>query len=940
MATVAIQLGIAVAGSVLNAVFAPKPPPQEGPRLNDLNLPAVNPGNPINRVYGRAALGTQVIWTTGLKETRHEKKVKGGKGAGPSQKVITYTYSTDVAVGVCEGPVTAVRRIWANNKILYQGRIFFGEDAILANQTASTIANLIRVVEAQRAKIDGKVKSSGKRQLRDMMATLTPGIETVRTNFETLGEDPGFFMDDYNAVLTWVEDTARAYDTGTTTYNEAEAKTLFDGLIGALETAEMIMRDGAAESDDAFIQDQAAANAEAAIGPQWWNNVPNDVQFDLARSFLKKVFQSNDEGKDRYDRINIYLGNEAQEPDDIIEADLGVGNVPAYRGLCYFVIDELQLADFGNTLPTFRVEVARGDENNKVDVRTIIAEECERAGLTSDEYDVRSVSPRLLDGVAVTRVSSARDVLEMVRNVVQFDCVESNFALKFVDRYRKPVARLRPEDLRAAEFDTLEPPMALETMRTQAQEMPREINFTYQDPTRDFSIGTARSKRAVNNLSNEVEQIELTIAMTPDVAKTAVDLLMVFRYASRRTHKVFLPIKYAILDPGDVILLPDPEGESPDRVLRITSMTIGTNHLIEMSMTDHVPPRSEIGSLAYFQPQPLEPGATKSDTYPLMLDLPILSETEDASVPGFYAGFWKDGTEWPGGALYLDAGSGGITPTPGGDVTDTGESAWEIAAVAAIDLPVMTLLEPLPAASPYLWDRTSSVVVFALTPDFVPTTQPESTLLRSPVNVCAINGEILQFATVEDLTNNLYRLSNFVRGLRGTEPMIAEHVAGSKLVVLKSEALKRVVQGSSLIGVEQRYIAANQGVDIGTRTPFNFANQGNSLRPYAPCQVRRRGAGGDITISWLPRVRQGGTWVDSVDVAVDQPTERYEIDIFTPNGVTLKRTLTVDGAREVVYTSAMQTADFGGPVGYGGMMVKAYQIGALVGRGFTNPIVL
>lgn len=55
----------------------------------------------------------------------------------------------------------------------------------------------------------------------------------------------------------------------------------------------------------------------------------------------------------------IYYGTETQQPDMLIEAIEGSGRVPAYRGLAYVVIEDLELAAFGNRIPQFNVEVIR-----------------------------------------------------------------------------------------------------------------------------------------------------------------------------------------------------------------------------------------------------------------------------------------------------------------------------------------------------------------------------------------------------------------------------------------------------------------------------------------------------------------------------------------------------------------------------------------------------
>lgn len=51
-----------------------------------------------------------------------------------------------------------------------------------------------------------------------------------------------------------------------------------------------------------------------------------------------------------------YPGSDEQLPDPTIEADKGVGNVPAYRGFAYAVFNRLPLERFGNRIPSITVE--------------------------------------------------------------------------------------------------------------------------------------------------------------------------------------------------------------------------------------------------------------------------------------------------------------------------------------------------------------------------------------------------------------------------------------------------------------------------------------------------------------------------------------------------------------------------------------------------------
>jgi GTA TIM-barrel-like domain/Putative phage tail protein len=57
--------------------------------------------------------------------------------------------------------------------------------------------------------------------------------------------------------------------------------------------------------------------------------------------------------------LRVYRGSETQAPDPKIAAVEGLADVPAYRGIAYVVIEDLELGRFGNRLPAFSFEVVR-----------------------------------------------------------------------------------------------------------------------------------------------------------------------------------------------------------------------------------------------------------------------------------------------------------------------------------------------------------------------------------------------------------------------------------------------------------------------------------------------------------------------------------------------------------------------------------------------------
>jgi hypothetical protein len=109
------QLAVAVAvGVLINVLFPPKTQTIKGPRLTDLRAPQSSYGVDIPTVWGSKRVEGNLDWAADLIEVKKESG--GGKG---SPKYINYSYYGDFIVGLCEGPVDAIRKIWADGFKIY-----------------------------------------------------------------------------------------------------------------------------------------------------------------------------------------------------------------------------------------------------------------------------------------------------------------------------------------------------------------------------------------------------------------------------------------------------------------------------------------------------------------------------------------------------------------------------------------------------------------------------------------------------------------------------------------------------------------------------------------------------------------------------------------------------------------------------------------------------
>jgi hypothetical protein len=104
-------IGAIIGQQIDGRLFAPKA--RQGPRLGELAVQTSSYGSQIPKLFGTMRVAGTVIWATDLKEER--SKSGGGKG---QPKTVNYSYSANFAVALSGRPIIAVRRIWADGKLL------------------------------------------------------------------------------------------------------------------------------------------------------------------------------------------------------------------------------------------------------------------------------------------------------------------------------------------------------------------------------------------------------------------------------------------------------------------------------------------------------------------------------------------------------------------------------------------------------------------------------------------------------------------------------------------------------------------------------------------------------------------------------------------------------------------------------------------------------
>ncbi len=107
----------ALAGSAIDhSLFGQNGGTVERGRLSAARIPGAEEGSPLARVYGTARVAGTLIWATRFEEEVTVERA-GGKGGGGA-RVETFRYFANFALGLCEGPIAGIRRVWADGREL------------------------------------------------------------------------------------------------------------------------------------------------------------------------------------------------------------------------------------------------------------------------------------------------------------------------------------------------------------------------------------------------------------------------------------------------------------------------------------------------------------------------------------------------------------------------------------------------------------------------------------------------------------------------------------------------------------------------------------------------------------------------------------------------------------------------------------------------------
>lgn len=576
--------------------------------------------------------------------------------------------------------------------------------------------------------------------------------------------------------------------------------------------------------------------------------------------------------------FRLHLGGEDQSVDPLIAAAEN-GIAPAHRGMAYAVFEDLQLADYGNRIPSLTFEVI-GDAGP---VRVDAAATAISGGLVTGEV------PMPLSGFAA--YGNARAVLEMLASA------SGAWFAPDGTRLRMRVGLTAERALADAGFATGERvgQRGVRTLRA-IDGVARTITCSHYDPARDYQTGLQRVRRP--GPGEREERIELPAAISADSAKTIAGAAMARAEAERERRTITLGWRDLDVMPGACVSIVGATGMYRVSGWSFEAMVLKLDCVRLAAAT--APASASSGRVL------TAPDAVAGTTILHAFELPPLDDAV-LSAPRLMVVAAGTGSGWRRAALLYSLDDG---------------ARW-VAADPALRAATMGVLVTVPGTGVSgAIDRHNRFEV-DLTHDDMALAGADWAAIDGGANVALIGDELIQFGGAEQIAPRRWRLFDLVRGARGTESAMGRQQRGDRFVLIEPDTVTAIDLPLSSLGSNVRVMASGIG-DISGPVVANAAVRGNSVLPLAPVHLRTEPLpGGDILVRWIRRSRAGWRWIDGVDAPLGEEREAYRVTTTSSDGTTRVAETTAPelrlepmvGAATPVTITVMQIGMFGDSAG-------------------------
>lgn len=571
--------------------------------------------------------------------------------------------------------------------------------------------------------------------------------------------------------------------------------------------------------------------------------------------------------------FQIYTGHEDQLADSLIEAAEAAGASPAFRGLAVAVFEDMDLADYGNRIPSLTFEVIADDQDVSVaDILTDISNDSISSDITLT-----------LSGFSGAGADRRAAVLPLTQAIpMSFQDIGTGHQARHGMDEEQTVEIFAERDI-AGQIDEQDV-NAPETHSRPETQVPRQFALRYFDPDRDFQTSLQNAFRS--GKSRIVEQFDFPAVLSAADARFLAETGLWSAYQRRVSASCHIVPISKLAKPGSLVTLPD----WPD-IWRVRGWEFkgGAIELALSRLGGRLPDQE--GSADQGRAVQ-EPDALAGPTRFALVDLPFTlgSPQQISDAPRLYAAATGD-VGWRNAQLYT--------------VDEARESVRWIAAVPSPGV-LGTCDSILPGASALLVDEVSEVDI-VLHNDALALYQASDAQLLTGQNLASIGAEIIQFGRAHPLGNNRFRISRLLRGLGGTEIEMDLHEADEDFVLLESSSLVEI--GSQHYTIFQPVSIAIAGRDDDEPVIASLSYSGRALKPWSPVHPSSSfDSTGALILGWTRRSRAGLLWLDGVDAPLAEDHERYRIVIRPDEGSESVRVLELFAPQLVI--SSAEVAEY------------------------------
>lgn len=536
--------------------------------------------------------------------------------------------------------------------------------------------------------------------------------------------------------------------------------------------------------------------------------------------------------------FRLHLGGEDQAPDPLIAA--AEGATPAYRGLAYAVFEQFQLADYGNRIPSLTFEVIADDA--PVPLGTIAA--------TLSDGVVGGGTALALPGFSAYG-DSVRGVLETLAEAGGGWFAPVGAGLEQSDA--ASVAATLTDEGYAARSSARRRTRSIKPI----ERIPKSLAIAHYDPARDYQAGRQVAVRPGAGARSET--VEIAAALDAAAARALAEAALARAEAERERRQLALSLADLAIAPGMAVAIAGNAGAWRVTAWSLEAMVL-TLDLVRLAAAGPAPAASSGRVLA-------SADEAIGATLLVAAELPPLDDTLPAT-PRLLAAAAGTAPGWRRASLLLSTDGGARFDPVGGTALP--------AVIGTIAVP------PRPAGSALI-DR-EGVLEILFPHDRMELTDADATALDAGANLALAGAELLQFGSAQPLGGNRWRLSQLLRGRRGTEAAAGTQRAGDRFVLLERDTLAGLTLPLAVLGGEAVLLAAGQGdrAPVEARTVID----GASLLPPAPVHLR---LDPDGVLRWARRSRAGWRWLDGADAPLGEEAELYRVRL--PSGAVITRTV-------------------------------------------------